>query len=274
MSTYADSWIHTRMLEIARAHRDALDTERVIDGCVIGQDNFDKLYVSTVFSALAIERAVNDFIQTHALFSDLPYFQKFFGLAVEQLLWLRNDRKLKLVTDFYSGEVDGTLLEEVKRLIKIRNSIVHPKGEFKSSRESDDGRSCLSTSGLSEENVKHMLGHVEIAERFLGSFGPPGTNELDQWRDRSKEETRTIVFRFRDGPSDGNSQRCDPSARQSWWAHTGGEVGREFSFVPEEGQDALKSGRRIDLLQATYRILKRTETADEIEVVCQYVPSD
>ncbi len=86
MSSFAQSYQHQCLLEISRRHREAIDPNRVYDGKVIGQDNWDNLAVSTVFAGIAIEAALNDFVLSHCLFVEAPYLQEVFGEVMEQFL--------------------------------------------------------------------------------------------------------------------------------------------------------------------------------------------
>ncbi len=274
MNTYADSWIHTRMLEIAQEHFDALDRSRVCNGRVTGLDNFDKLFVSTIFSAIAIETAVNDFLQVHSLFADIPYLQEFFGRAVDSLLWENSTKKLELVKRFSCRKPDKALVGEIKRLIKIRNKITHQKGEFTPAHQNDSNEDSLSVgSPLDGDDIRHMLLHVDLARRFLQSFGPPGSAELEQWRDpAASQDSRRVIIRFVGGPSDGSIQECETTDRNSWWVATGGgKLGARFSFTPSAVIDAIESGTGdVVPLAVDYEVTRKTEVADYIELICEY----
>lgn len=96
-STFAASWQIQELLQISKSHLDAVNRSRMRDGVVIGNDNFANLMVSTVFAAVAIETAFNEFIQVHCLFIDIPYLQTFYAEFTERYLWARTDDKIKLV---------------------------------------------------------------------------------------------------------------------------------------------------------------------------------
>ena len=76
MTSFADSWEFQELLSISKQHRDAVDSSRVHPDAVVGIDNWNTLRVSTVFAAISIEAAFNDFILTHCLFVETPYLQE------------------------------------------------------------------------------------------------------------------------------------------------------------------------------------------------------
>jgi hypothetical protein len=73
MSSFAQTYQHQCMLEISRRHREAVDSTRVSDGKVIGEDNWGNLAVTTVFAAVAVEAALNGYVLSHCLFLESPY---------------------------------------------------------------------------------------------------------------------------------------------------------------------------------------------------------
>jgi hypothetical protein len=180
MPSFAENYQHQCLLEISRRHREAVDPSRVYDGKVIGQDNWDNLTVSTVFAALAIEAALNDFVLSHCLFVEVPYLQEVFGEITGHFLHGSVHKKLKLLVDRWPEPIPKELLKEVHELVRIRNRIAHQAGEFRTANETGSRKSEMSTRGLSAEETWHMLRHYEIARDFLGRFWFPGTRELQQ----------------------------------------------------------------------------------------------
>jgi len=275
MSKYSDSWVHTRMLSIAQDSLDRVERSRVREDTVIGMDNWDRLYVSTVFSAIAIEAAINDFLQIHCLFAHSPYLQEFFGKAVDALTRLSTPEKIKLVKKFSSCTIEQDLLDEVRRLIEIRNRIIHQKGEFTPGHKREEGTASLSLalSPVKDGEIVHMMRHPDIARRFLSSFGSPGTAELDRWKSPSEQDSRQISFRFVGGPIDGELQNCNASQPESWWRVTGeGEVGARIDFTPDNDW-TTDGGERVSRYSTTVRyvVTERTERVDIVDVVCTFV---
>ena len=66
-------------LGISKDHLDALDPARVRADAIIGNDNYAKLQVSTVFAAISIESALNNFILMHCLFIENRTCKKCFA---------------------------------------------------------------------------------------------------------------------------------------------------------------------------------------------------
>src|SRR5688572_17714765 len=135
MPSFADNYQHQCLLEISRRHREAVDPARVYDGKVIGQDNWDNLAVSTVFAAVAIEAALNDYVLSHCLFVEFPYLQKVFGEMTEHFLRGSIQNKLKLLTERWPDPFPDQVLKDVGELIRIRNRITHQTGKFRTADE-------------------------------------------------------------------------------------------------------------------------------------------
>ena len=180
MDSFVDHWEYQELLNISKQHRDSVDSTRVRPNAVIGLDNWSRLRVSTVFAAIAIEAAFNDFILTHCLFVQTPYLQDFFGTMTKKYLRASVPDKLKLVTDHWSEAFPESLLKYVRRLFEIRNWVTHQTGRFRSANETDDGRSVLENHRLTNDEMQHMLRHHEIAHDFLSRFWLPGSRELEQ----------------------------------------------------------------------------------------------
>lgn len=180
MPSFADNYQHHCLLEIARRHREAVDPARVYDNKVIGQGNWDNLAVSTVFAAVAIEAALNDFVLSHCLFVEAPYLQEVFGEVTGHFLRGSVQNKLKLLTDRWPDPFPDLLLQDVRELIRIRNRIAHQAGEFRTANETAARRSEMANRPLTADEVWHMLRHYEVARDFLSRFGLPGNRELQQ----------------------------------------------------------------------------------------------
>lgn len=179
MATFAESWEYQNDLSIAKDSLDALDHARICDGKIIGQDNFNRLRVSTVFSCIAVEKALNDFLMIHFLFLDNVYLQAFFAEGRDRMLRADVWTKLKTVSRFWPDPFPHDLLNDVRKMFQIRNRIVHQTPTLQTRRESDDGKSSMSQ--ITSEEMNHMLGHHDIASRYLGLFGLHGNRELQQW---------------------------------------------------------------------------------------------
>jgi len=180
MSSFAQNYQHQCLLEISRRHREAVDSTRVYYGKVIGQDNWDNLAVSTVFAAIAIEAALNDYVLSHCLFVEAPYLQEVFGEITENFLRAPVHNKIKLLTSRWPDPFPKELLKDVQELIRIRNRITHQTGEFRTANETADRRGQMTNRALTAEDMSHMLRHHEIACDFLGRFWFPGNRELQQ----------------------------------------------------------------------------------------------
>ncbi len=181
MSSFAKNYQHQCLLEISRRHRDGVDTSRIHEGQVIGQDNWDNLAVSTVFAAVAIEAALNNYVLSHCLFVDAPYLQDVFGKITEQFLRGSIQNKIDLLVS-WPDPIPKKLLKEVRELIRIRNRIAHQTGEFRTANETAGSGSEMTNRPLTGEDMSHMLRHYQIARDFLDRFCLPGTRELQQCR--------------------------------------------------------------------------------------------
>lgn len=180
MSSFAKNYSHRCLLEISRRHREAVDPNRVYDGKVIGQDNWDNLAVSTVFAAVAIEAALNDFLLSHCMFVELPYLQEVFAEITEQFLRSSIHNKLNLLQRRWSTPFPDDLIKDVRELIRIRNRITHQTGVFRTTNETGTDRSEMTNNPLTAEDMCHMLRHYEIARDLLSRFWLPGNREVQQ----------------------------------------------------------------------------------------------
>ncbi len=178
MTSFADSWEHKELLGIAKQHLDSVDRTRVSKEHVIGVDNHKTLMVATVFSAISIEAALNDYVLIHCNFLDVPYLQGVFGDISADYLRGSIQKKINLVRDHWPDEFPDNLLKDVRELFRIRNRIAHQSGTFVPSFESDDGNAMVRNRPLTSEEMQHMLRHYDIAHDFLGRFWLPGTREL------------------------------------------------------------------------------------------------
>lgn len=180
MSNFAQNYQHLCLLEISRRHREAVDPSRVRDGEVLGQDNVDNLEVSTVFAAVAIEAALNDYVLSHCLFVEIPYLQEVFGDLTAQFLRGSVQNKIDLLVKRWPDPIPKDLLRDVRELIRIRNRITHQTGEFRSASNTSDSRSVMAYRPLTADEMLHMLRHHEIARDFLSQFWLPGNRALRQ----------------------------------------------------------------------------------------------
>jgi hypothetical protein len=181
VTTFTDSYEYQNLLSISKAHLDALDRTRFINGRVIGQDNFNNLSVATVFACVAVETALNDYLASHFLFIDNRYLQAFFAEAKRGLLRSDVPTKIKTVKKFWPDDIPQDVIADVLAMFEIRNRIVHQTPELKLAKDSSDGHAYMGNSRLTEKDMAHMLLHHEIASRFLGLFWIPGSRELEQW---------------------------------------------------------------------------------------------
>jgi hypothetical protein len=180
MASFVDSWEHKELLNISKQHRDAVDPNRVRADAVIGIDNWSTLKVSTVFAAIAIEAALNDYVLIHCLFLETPYLQDFFGDVTKNYLRASVQQKLKLVVDHWPDEFPTTLLQDVRELFRLRNWITHQTSVFLSVNETDDAKAVVQNRGLTNDEMQHMLRHYDIAYDFMSRFWLPGDRELNQ----------------------------------------------------------------------------------------------
>jgi hypothetical protein len=165
-------------LGISKRHLDALDPARVRDGRVIGQDNMDNLMVSTMFSAIAVEAALNEYVLSHCLFLDLEYLQKAFRDITKQFMRSSIQNKLHLLLECWPQEFPDELVKDVRRLIDIRNKITHQAGSIKTESETSDRRGTMGNFQLDAADGAHMLRHHDIAQDFLSRFWYPGNDEI------------------------------------------------------------------------------------------------
>lgn len=179
-SGFAASPAIQELLQISKSHLDAVDRSRMHDGVVVGNDNFANLMVSTVFAAVAIETAFNEFIQIHCLFINVPYLQSFYANLTERYLWARTDDKINLVQECWPTPFPDGLIKEVRELFRIRNRVTHQTGRLKPVEDRSHGIESLTNKPLDANAMRHMLRHYEIAHDFLSHFGLPGNAELSQ----------------------------------------------------------------------------------------------
>jgi hypothetical protein len=173
------------LLEISRKHREAVDQSRVYDNKVIGRDNWENLSVSTVFAAMAIEAALNDYVLSHCLLLDVPYVQEVFGEITKNYLRTSIVNKIKLLVDNWPDKIPADTLAGVRRLIEIRNRIAHQTGEFTTANKAPGGNAEMQCHRLTAEEMWHMVDHYKIAHDFLSRFWIPGTREAAQGRKAS-----------------------------------------------------------------------------------------
>lgn len=179
-SGFAASPAIQELLQISKSHLDAVDRSRMHDGIVVGNDNFANLMVSTVFAAVAIETAFNQFIQVHCLFVDLPYLQTFYANLTERYLWARIDEKINLVQGCWPTPFPDGLIREVRELFRVRNRVTHQTGRLMPVEDRSHGIESLTNKPLDADEMRHMLQHYEIALVFLSHFGLPGNAALRQ----------------------------------------------------------------------------------------------
>ena len=177
--SFADYVDIRELLDISKAHLDALDRSRIYDGKIIGVDNVQNLKVATVFAGIAIEAALNDFLHVHSLFSEFPYLQSFFAEVTQRFLRGSVQHKINLLLKCWPQPFDHDLVKDVRRVFEIRNRVVHKTGKLLFSDDAH-GVKSLSNDPLSADDMQHMLRHHVVAERFLSGFWLPGTRELRQ----------------------------------------------------------------------------------------------
>ena len=179
MTSFADSWVYQELLAISKTHVDSLDPGRVSPDAIIGTDNWAKLKVSTVFAAIAIEAALNNFILMHCLFIDRPYLQEIFGTLTTSFLRSSVHEKIKLLRRNWPDDFPDDLIRDVKELFRIRNRVTHESDEFLSATRSAEGAPVVQNRPLTNDGMQHMRRHHDIAYDFLSSFWFPGDRELN-----------------------------------------------------------------------------------------------
>jgi hypothetical protein len=160
MPSFAEYYPIKCLLDISRRHREAVDSSRVYDGKIIGQDNWDTLSVSTVLAAIAIEASLNDFTLSHCLFLAFLYLQEAFGAVTEQFLRTSIHKKIDLLVKLWPEELPTDPVKDVRKLISIRNRIAHQTGEFRTANETDHGRGEMPNRGLNADEAWHCLKHL------------------------------------------------------------------------------------------------------------------
>jgi hypothetical protein len=185
MTSFIDSWQYTTLLDIAKESFNAIDRQRVTEEHVIGVDNHNRLMVSTVFSAITIEAALNDYVLVHCNFLERPYLQGVFGDITTDYLCGSIQKKINLVRDHWPDKFPDHLLKDVRELFRIRNRIAHQSGKFVPAFESDSGNAMMTNRPITSSEMQHMLRHYDIAKDFLSRFWLPSTRELLYRRDAS-----------------------------------------------------------------------------------------
>ncbi len=180
MASFADSWAHQELLNISKRHRDAMDHNRVRADAVIGVDNWCNLMVSTVFAAISIERALNDYILIHCVFVATPYLQEVVGDITAYYLRAPIHKKINLLRDHWPDELPLTLLKDVNELFRIRNLITHQTGMFQAASNTNEGYAVMHDQALTNADMQHALRHYEIARDLLSRFWLPGSRELNR----------------------------------------------------------------------------------------------
>jgi hypothetical protein len=170
MTSFANSWEHQELLKIAKEHLDSLDRSRIRSDAVIGFDNVAKLKVSTVFAAIAVEAALNDFVLIHDSLLRQPHLQRGLRAFVH--------KKIEWVCDHWPDKFPDMLLQDVHKLFKIRNRIVHQTKEYLTANDTTNEKAVVRNRPLTNDDMQHMLRHYDIACDFLSRFWLPGSREL------------------------------------------------------------------------------------------------
>lgn len=178
MPNFAESGEYKELLNISKQHLDALDPTRVREDAIIGLDNYATLMVSTVFAAISIEAALNDYILIHCLLLNAPYLQEVFKDITENYLRVSVQQKIDFVRDHWTDEFPKELLEDVRKLFRIRNRITHQTSNLLTANDVDDGNAAMQKLKLTNDDMQHMLRHHEIASNFLSRFWLPGERQL------------------------------------------------------------------------------------------------
>ena len=178
MTSFVDSYEYKSLLDIAKEHRDAIDDSRITSEGVIGVSNSNRLRISTVFSAISIEAALNDYTLIHCNFLQSPYLEGIFGDITTDFLRGSVQKKIELVRNHWPDEIPTDLIKDVKELIRIRNRIAHQSGQFIPSFKSESGGAMMTNRPLTGDDMLHMLRHHDIAHDFLSRFWLPGNREL------------------------------------------------------------------------------------------------
>jgi hypothetical protein len=126
--SFAESWEYQELLGISKEARESVDPERVWPHAIVGADNFNHLRVSTVFAAISIEAALNDYILVHCLFVETSYLQSVFGEITTSFLWAPVRKKVAFLKEHWPDEIPPALLKDVEQLFKIRNQVTHQTG--------------------------------------------------------------------------------------------------------------------------------------------------
>ncbi len=177
MPSFVDHLECRELLTISKQHLDAVDRNRVRPDGIIGIDNLNTLKVSTVFAAMSIEVAVNDYILIHCLFVDTPYLQDVFGEITTRYLRVPVSEKIDFLKHHWPDEFPEELLLDVRKLFAIRNRIAHQSSKFLPLRK---GKAVMKNRPLTNEEMRHMLRHYDLAHDFLSRFWLPGDRELRQ----------------------------------------------------------------------------------------------
>jgi len=176
---FAENVAQTELLDIVKSNLDSLDPARVRPDKIIGVDNVSKLKVATVFAAIAIESALNDYILIHCLFVERPYLQNVFGEISKRFLRSSVLEKIDFLRRHWRDEFPAQLISDVKNLFRIRNKVTHQTGEYLSA-DSNSGKPVLRNVVLTLDEMQHMRRHHAIATDFLSRFWLPGSREVNR----------------------------------------------------------------------------------------------
>lgn len=180
MTSFADSWQYQELLAISKDHLDSLDHTRVRSDTVIGNDNLAKLKVSTVFAAISLEAALNNFILVHCLHIENAYLQGMFGKITKQYLLCSVHEKISLIRQCWPEVFPDSLVADVKEMFRIRNRVTHESDEIVANADSKGGGPVVKNRPLTNDQMQHMRRHYDISRDFLSRFWFPGDRELNQ----------------------------------------------------------------------------------------------
>ncbi len=214
---------------------------RVRPDAVIGVDNYAKLKVSTVFAAISIEAAVNNFILMHCLFLQQPYLQEVFGTIATKFLRSSIHDKIKVLRQNWPDEFPDDLMHDVREPFRIRNQVTHLSDEFVTKARSSDGKKCV------RKPLKHhgLIQAFSRTNRVLNATKPYG-NILDFRQQQDAVDAAIALF---------SGEKTGEQAREIWLVEKAPVVIQKLEAAVQK-LDAFMKSQGLDCAPSAVANLK------------------
>ena len=184
-------------LKIAEKHLELVSTSKS-ERITIPGPEIDDCTVAIIFSAIAVESALNQFIKTHILLIKERVLQDFFGLLsvsynkisiIEKIKFIQN-----IVPEINNQEI---LISRIKELFQTRNSLVHNSYEFVRPKNSkclvttDDGSdytelkemdlfNYLSMKGIGSDVLENSVIYYDAANELINILSIESNRLIEQ----------------------------------------------------------------------------------------------